>query len=115
MQHQTVCFASKNNKAVDVVVEKMNAILPRRLAIRMGHRSIRQKTAEDCKTLLTDLPLPSPNTNAEEEFAQVSSALAQARGTLQAMATVNTDLDDAYQGQGYPSCAAATSSILPLV
>ena len=95
MQNQTVCFASKNNKAVDVVVDKMNAILPRRLAIRMGHRSIRQKTAEDCKKLFSNLLLPSLNANTEREYAQVSSALAHARATLEAIATVNNELDDA--------------------
>ncbi len=97
MQNQTVCFASKNNKAVDVVVEKLNAILPRRFAIRMGHRSIRQKTAEDCKTLLTDLPQTPNCATAMNEYAQISNILARTRATLEEIAAVNNEFDDAYK------------------
>jgi hypothetical protein len=95
-QRKTVLFASKNNKAVDVVIDKLNAILPRPLAIRMGHRAIRQKTAETCKTLLTNLPAPPDTTIIRKDYKDASNTLTQIRTTLEEIATINTHLDDTY-------------------
>ena len=39
---QTVLFASKNNQAVDVVIEKMGSILSKNLVVRMGNVSIEE-------------------------------------------------------------------------
>jgi hypothetical protein len=52
-QNKTVLFASKNNKAVDVVVEKLNAILPDRLIIRMGNQAHRRKTRTELERFIT--------------------------------------------------------------
>lgn len=91
--HQTVLFASKNNKAVDVVVDKLNAILPRPLAIRMGHRAIRQQTAAACHTLLTDLPAPPATPTDHQEYARLSIRLTHIRRQLHDIAHLNHQLD----------------------
>lgn len=46
-QNKTVLFASKNNKAVDVVIEKFNTLFPYKILVRMGHRAHRRKAKID--------------------------------------------------------------------
>jgi len=50
--NNTVLFASKNNKAVDVVIEKLNAILPYKLLVRMGHQAHRRNARAGLEHLL---------------------------------------------------------------
>jgi hypothetical protein len=50
--NKTVLFASKNNKAVDVVIEKLNAILPYKLLVRMGHQAHRRNARVGLEHLL---------------------------------------------------------------
>jgi hypothetical protein len=52
-QNKTVVFASKNNKAVDVVVDKLNAILPENLIVRMGNQAHRRKTRTELERFVT--------------------------------------------------------------
>jgi superfamily I DNA and/or RNA helicase len=52
-QNKTVLFASRNNKAVDVVIEKLNAILPYKLIVRMGNRNHRRNTKSELEHLIT--------------------------------------------------------------
>jgi hypothetical protein len=51
-QNKTVLFASKNNKAVDVVIEKLNDILPYKLLVRMGHKAHRRNAKSELEQLL---------------------------------------------------------------
>ena len=51
-QNKTVLFASKNNKAVDVVIEKLNAILPYKLIVRMGHQTHRRNAKAGLEQLI---------------------------------------------------------------
>jgi len=51
-QNKTVLFASKNNKAVDVVIEKLNAILPYKLIVRMGHQAHRRNAKAGLEQLI---------------------------------------------------------------
>lgn len=51
-QNKTVLFASKNNKAVDVVIEKLNAIVPYKLLVRMGHQAHRRNARAGLEHLL---------------------------------------------------------------
>ncbi|HWR28157.1 MAG TPA: DEAD/DEAH box helicase [Candidatus Thermoplasmatota archaeon] len=50
--NKTVLFASKNNKAVDVVIEKLNAILPYKLLVRMGHQAHRRNARAGLEHLI---------------------------------------------------------------
>ena len=51
-QNKTILFASKNNKAVDVVIEKLNATLPHKLIVRMGHQAHRRNTKTELIQLM---------------------------------------------------------------
>jgi len=50
--NKTVLFASKNNKAVDVVIDKLNAILPYKLLVRMGHQAHRRNAKSELEHLV---------------------------------------------------------------
>jgi hypothetical protein len=50
--NKTVLFASKNNKAVDVVIEKLNALLPYKFLVRMGHQSHRRNAKSELDYLV---------------------------------------------------------------
>ena len=50
--NKTVLFASKNNKAVDVVIQKLNALLPYKLLVRMGHQGHRKNAKSQLEQLV---------------------------------------------------------------
>lgn len=51
-----VLFASKNNKAVDVVVERMNALAPRPILLRLGARALQDQLAQHITAILSSKP-----------------------------------------------------------
>jgi RecA/RadA recombinase len=53
-QKKTVLFASKNNKAVDVVIDKFHTVLPYKLIVRMGHRAHRKNAKTDLTQLIKE-------------------------------------------------------------
>ncbi|MFH1101407.1 MAG: AAA domain-containing protein [Methanobacteriota archaeon] len=56
--NKTVLFASKNNKAVDVVTEKLNTILSHPLLVRMGTKPHRKNAKNRIQNLLARTPFP---------------------------------------------------------
>ena len=65
-----ILFASKNNKAVDVVETRVNALGPRPILLRVGAQAYQVRLAEYVLALLS-----STSTNAErEEFAEAKAA-----------------------------------------
>ena len=57
-QGRTVLFASKNNKAVDVVEERVNSLGPRPVLLRMGKNQYQNKLAEYLVSLLAAKATP---------------------------------------------------------
>jgi very-short-patch-repair endonuclease len=51
-----VLFASKNNKAVDVVMERMNALSPRPIMLRLGTRALQEQLAQHITAILSARP-----------------------------------------------------------
>jgi very-short-patch-repair endonuclease len=51
-----VLFASKNNKAVDVVLERVNALSPRPIMLRLGTRALQEELAEQITAILSSRP-----------------------------------------------------------
>ena len=51
-----VLFASKNNKAVDVVMERMNALSSRPIMLRLGKRSVQERLAQHITAILSARP-----------------------------------------------------------
>ncbi|MBN2599871.1 MAG: AAA family ATPase, partial [Candidatus Thermoplasmatota archaeon] len=64
-QNKTVLFASKNNKAVDVVIEKLNAIFPLKFIVRMGHQGHRRNAKTDLEQLMKQ---PIQKSTVKEKF-----------------------------------------------
>jgi very-short-patch-repair endonuclease len=48
-----VLFASKNNKAVDVVMERMNSLSPQPILLRLGTRSLQEELANQLTAILS--------------------------------------------------------------
>jgi very-short-patch-repair endonuclease len=51
-----VLFASKNNKAVEVVMERMNALSPRPIMLRLGTRALQEQLAQHITAILSARP-----------------------------------------------------------
>jgi very-short-patch-repair endonuclease len=51
-----VLFASKNNKAVDVVLERVNALSPRPIMLRLGARALQEELARQITAFLSARP-----------------------------------------------------------
>jgi hypothetical protein len=93
-QKKTVLFASKNNKAVDVVIDKFHAMLPFKLIVRMGHRTHRK----NAKTELTQLIKEhiTPRTLPRQTISDLwtcSSQLQAIQDDLTRLSTLNQQID----------------------
>jgi len=51
-----VLFASKNNKAVDVVMERVNDLTPRPIMLRLGTRTLQEQLAQQITAILSARP-----------------------------------------------------------
>jgi very-short-patch-repair endonuclease len=51
-----VLFASKNNKAVDVVMERVNELTPRPIMLRLGTRALQEQLAQQITAILSARP-----------------------------------------------------------
>lgn len=75
-QGQSVLFASKNNKAVDVVLERIRQVSPRANVMRAGAASFRPGLAASIGDALGRVASPSPNNAAARlEQTQLSQRL----------------------------------------
>ena len=92
-QNKTVLFASKNNKAVDVVIEKINAILPFKFIVRMGHQGHRRNAKTDLEQLMKQ-PI-NKNTMKEKILSELLTTAAyneRIHHQLLTLATLNESL-----------------------
>jgi very-short-patch-repair endonuclease len=78
-QGKTVLFASKNNKAVDVVEIRVNALGPRPVLLRMGANEYQAKLAEYLISLLAASATPSDQSKFEEASSAHDKLRAQFR------------------------------------
>ncbi len=53
---QRVLFASKNNKAVDVVLDRVNGLAPRPTVLRLGARALQEELAQHLSAILSSRP-----------------------------------------------------------
>jgi very-short-patch-repair endonuclease len=78
---QTVLFSSKNNKAVDVVSERVNALTNRQVMLRMGSGKLQGTLAEYLSNLLSARPSVDDKNRYTEALA-VHETLLQAIGEI---------------------------------
>ncbi|MDA0221440.1 MAG: AAA domain-containing protein [Proteobacteria bacterium] len=67
-----VLFASKNNQAVDVVMERVNALSSRPTIMRLGARTLQQQLAQHITTILTGQPTDADRQNYRQALLDLS-------------------------------------------
>lgn len=85
-QKKKVLFASKNNKAVDVVETRINNLGPRPLLLRMGSNEYQRKLSDYLQELLSATAGP-------DEFQEYEETLAVHQKLTTKMAAVNSALE----------------------
>jgi very-short-patch-repair endonuclease len=73
-----VLFASKNNKAVDVVLERLNALSPRPVILRLGTRALQEQLANHISAILSS----QPTDDERHEYESLLSELRAISGSL---------------------------------
>lgn len=66
-----VLFSSKNNKAVDVVLERVNALAPRPTVLRLGARALQEQLAQHLSSILSSRPTADDRRAYEETVARL--------------------------------------------
>jgi len=93
-QKKTVLFASKNNKAVDVVIDKFHAILPYKLIVRMGHRTHRKNAKNDLTQLIKEHLTPrSVQPQITSDLWSCSSQIQKIQDDLARLSSLNQTMD----------------------
>jgi hypothetical protein len=95
-QNKTVLFASKNNKAVDVVIEKLNAILPYKLIVRMGHQAHRRNARSELEQLVTQkFSIKSLPKETVTEILDSINSIEHLQNQLTTMVALNKSIENA--------------------
>jgi|GEM_PF-1081341 hypothetical protein len=97
-QNKTVLFASRNNKAVDVVTERLNALLPYQLIIRMGAQEYRRETREKIESTIKSIMKEQKKKQKPEaglilDFNETNHTIKTLYDKLEEMSTLNTTID----------------------
>jgi very-short-patch-repair endonuclease len=95
-QGQRVLFASKNNKAVDVVEERVNALASRPTMIRLGSRAYEARLAEFLMGLLSATATPedqSEYNHAVESQKKLAAELARLTSAEEALIQARNAVD----------------------
>lgn len=97
---QTVLFASKNNKAVNVVVDKMKSSLEENFIIRMGNDIYRREAANQMESLFEKRESYhlDPNYNKyPARITQISNEIVEKRKIIERISKLNRKIEDIYK------------------
>jgi very-short-patch-repair endonuclease len=95
-----VLFASKNNKAVDVVEERVNGLAARPVLMRLGGRTPREGTADQLASVLSVRSNASERAAADkagQEVARIGKALAELDSSIERLRLARNQTDAAEQ------------------
>ncbi|MEM0492825.1 MAG: DEAD/DEAH box helicase, partial [Candidatus Thermoplasmatota archaeon] len=99
-QNKTILFASRNNKAVDVVIERLNNLLPYHLIIRMGAQEYRREARNKIESTIKDILLESTkkehlniDDKMKSDFEDVNQAIKKLYDKLEDMNKINSTID----------------------
>jgi very-short-patch-repair endonuclease len=81
---QRVLFASKNNKAVDVVLERVNRLTARPTVLRLGARALQEELAQHLSAILSSRPTADDRRAYEQTLAQLQRRGEAFNGRLRA-------------------------------
>jgi hypothetical protein len=68
---QRVLFSSKNNRAMDVVLDRVNGLTPRPTVLRLGPRALQEQLAQHLSAILSSRPTPDDRRAYEQTLAQL--------------------------------------------
>ena len=92
-----VLFASKNNKAVDVVMERVNALAPRPVVLRLGARALQEQLAQHLTAVLSGKPTDSDRASyaaALRQLKAVGDVLAQTTEATEELVRLRNQVDE---------------------
>jgi very-short-patch-repair endonuclease len=99
-QNKTVLFASKNNKAVDVVETRVNALGPRPVLLRLGANEYQSRLAEYLVSLLAATTTANDRERYHEHetiHTQLQKRSADIDDGIKSLITLRNDVDRAEQ------------------
>jgi very-short-patch-repair endonuclease len=94
---KTILFASKNNKAVDVVNKKLKSILSEDLVVRMGSNKFRREAKEKIENLLSkrkSLKLSSNIEGDKRKIKSINQGINDLNKQLKFISKLNEDIED---------------------
>lgn len=97
---QTVLFASKNNKAVNVVVDKMKSSLEENFIIRMGNDIYRKEAAQQMENLFEkrkSYHLDPNYTKYPARIIQIKKEIEEKRNIIERISKLNREIEDTYK------------------
>lgn len=92
IESKTVLFASKNNKAVDVVIQKLTSILPYNLVVRMGHQTHRRNAKTQLEQLINQ-PIQTTQSPQKNKLFSLHTTIIKTQEQLTHLSTLNDTLD----------------------
>jgi superfamily I DNA and/or RNA helicase/very-short-patch-repair endonuclease len=103
---KSILFASKNNKAVEVVNDKLKSILSEELVVRMGSSGFRRKAKEKIDRLFLkrkSLKLSSNIGNDQRKIKSINQGINNLNKQLKIISKLNEDLENS---QNQSDCLA---------
>ncbi|VVB93029.1 ATP-dependent RecD-like DNA helicase [uncultured archaeon] len=93
---KVILFASKNNRAVDVVSEKLSQIIPKHLIMRMGNRENRRETKSSLIEILKNREIYDEIKNPDEltKLDFINLNIRNLKVNLQEMSEINKKIDE---------------------
>jgi len=99
VNNKTVLFASKNNQAVDVVLDKFDSILTINPIVRMGKREYRRSARDQLDDILMERKTVKQQDIPEEclsEIKKINQQINSIRSKIVLMAEINNSIDTSY-------------------
>ncbi|MDD5472804.1 MAG: AAA domain-containing protein [Candidatus Methanoperedens sp.] len=95
--NKVILFASKNNRAVDVVNEKLSQIIPKNLIMRMGNRENRRETKSSLIEMLQNKECLGEIKDIHELQAKletINSKIEDIKNRIKELSQINTLIDE---------------------
>ncbi|MBN1861791.1 MAG: AAA family ATPase [Candidatus Thermoplasmatota archaeon] len=93
-RNKTILFASKNNKAVDVVIQKLNMILPYTLLVRMGHQAHRRNAKSQLEQLIKQpIQKPPSKQKTHHDLVPLISQIQNVQEQIMQLTLLNESID----------------------
>jgi len=97
---KTVLFASKNNQAVNVVVEKLKALLSNNLIVRMGNQEYRQKAKDEITEIIqkrNELNIESHLNYYTHKIGTINHSVEKIYKKIDELSNLNKKIESTYE------------------